>query len=173
MSEDELLLQTRRFSVVRRRATSPTGKVHDRDVVLHPGAVVILPLVDANHVCLIRNYRAAVRDTLIELPAGTLEPGEDPRETAGRELIEETGYRAGQMQLLTQFFMSPGILNEQMRLYLATELTPGAAHREAGEEIENLVLPWEDALELARRGTICDGKTLAALLWYDRFRQTI
>lgn len=169
MSEDELLLQTRRFRVVRRRDTSPAGKLHDREVVVHPGAVVILPMVDERRVCLIRNYRAAVRGTLIELPAGTLEPGEDPQQTAERELIEETGYTAGQTRLLTQFYMSPGILNEQMRLYVATDLTPGDAQREAGEEIENLVLPWEEAMELARSGQIQDGKTLVGLLWYDRF----
>lgn len=169
VSEDELLLQTRRFSVVRRRDISPAGKTHDREVVVHPGAVVILPLLADGRVCLIRNYRAAVRDTLIELPAGTLEAGEDPQATAHRELVEETGYAAGSMTLLIEFFMSPGILNERMRLYLATELVPGDAHREAGEEIENLEIPWREALRLARQGEIRDGKTLAGLLWYDRF----
>lgn len=171
MEHDELLLEARRFRVVRRRQTSPTGKLHDRDVILHPGAVVILPLVEDDRVCLIRNYRAAVRDALIELPAGTLEPGEDPALTAARELEEETGYQSGRLELLNEFWMSPGILNEQMRLYLAADLTAGPSQREAGEEIENLVLPWAEALRLAESGQIADGKTLVGLLWYDRFRR--
>src|SRR5581483_7232159 len=113
MQPGEILLRTRRFTVVRHHETLPDGSVHTRESVQHPGAVVILPLVDAEHVCLIRSFRIAVNETLIELPAGTLEPGEDPAETARRELIEETGYRAAEIKWLSEFFMSPGILNER------------------------------------------------------------
>ena len=170
MQPDELLLRARRFDVVRHYETLPDGSVHTRESVQHPGAVVILPLVDDAHVCLIRNYRVAVKETLIELPAGTLELGEDPAETARRELIEETGYRAEKIALLSEFFMSPGILNERMRLYLATGLTAGDTAREPGENIQNLVVPWDEAMAMVTDGRIRDAKTLVGLLLYDRMR---
>lgn len=135
----------------------------------HPGAAVILPLVDADHVCLIRNHRVAVGETLIELPAGTLEPGEPPAATASRELCEETGYTAGKIQLLTSYYPSPGVMDERMYLFLATDLTPGPANLEAGEEIENLVVPMAQARQMVGSGEIQDGKTLAGLMWYWQF----
>lgn len=171
MSDPELLLETRRFRVVRQSYRTSDGAEHIRETVQHPGAVTILPMVDGNHVCLIHNYRAAVDETLIELPAGTLEVDEDPLVAAGRELEEETGFRAGKLQPLIGFYMSPGILNERMHLFLATELTAGPTRRDAGEEIENLVVPWNEALELIHQGRIQDAKTLVALLYYDRLRQ--
>jgi ADP-ribose pyrophosphatase len=171
MSDHEILLQTRRFSVVRHQQTLPDGSIHTRESVQHPGAVVILPLVDVGHVCLIRNFRIAVNETLLELPAGTLDHDEEPAATARRELIEETGYRAQDITLLHQFYMSPGILNEKMWLYLATGLTPGETAREAGEDIQNLVVTVDEAITMAADGTIRDAKTLVALLLYDRLRQ--
>jgi len=135
-----------------------------RDVVRHPGAAVVLPLVDTDHVCLIRNFRVAVGQTLIELPAGTLEPGEAPAETAQRELREETGYRAQSWTPLHTFYPSPGILDERMVLFLAQNLTAGEAAREDGEQIENLVASWSECDRLIRDGSICDAKTLVGLL---------
>jgi ADP-ribose pyrophosphatase len=166
----EILLETRRFKVVRQTYQTPGGAVHTRETVQHPGAVTVLPMVDRDHVCLIRNFRVAVGQTLIELPAGTLEPDEDPLVTARRELEEETGYRAAEIKPLVQFFMSPGILNERMHLYLATGLTPGPSHREAGEEIENLVVPWNEALAMVKEGRIQDAKSLAGILFYETLR---
>lgn len=168
---DEQLLECRRFRVVRRRLTSPAGEEIEREVVVHPGAVAIIPMVDAEHVCLIRNFRIAVGKTLIEVPAGTLEPNEPPIETARRELIEETGYTAGRMEPVTKFYMSPGIQNELMHCFVATELTLGDAHREAGEEIQNLVVSWDEAMAMLDRGEIEDSKSIAALLVYDRLRR--
>lgn len=168
---DELLLQCRRFRVVRRRQTSPAGEDLEREVVVHPGAVAIIPMVDAEHVCLIRNFRIAVGKTLVEVPAGTLEPNEPPIETARRELIEETGYTAGKMEAVTKFYMSPGIQNELMHCFVATDLTPGDSHREAGEEIQNLVVAWDEAMAMLDRGEIEDSKSIAALLVYDRLRR--
>ena len=162
-----ILLTTPRFRVETVERTTASGATVRREVVRHPGAVTILPLVDADHVCLIRNYRMAVARTLIELPAGTLEPGEDPLDTARRELIEETGYRAARLELLHTFFLSPGILDERMYLFLASELTAGDAQREACEEIENLVVPWQQAIEWVLQQKIQDAKTIVGLLYYD------
>jgi ADP-ribose pyrophosphatase len=169
-SHTEELLVTRRFRVVRHTERGPDGKLHVKETVQHPGAVTILPLVADDRVCLIRNYRVAVGCTLVELPAGTLEPGEHPAVTAGRELIEETGYRAGRIEKLCEFFMSPGILNERMHLYVARDLTAGRAALEPGEQIEPLVVTWDEAMQMATDGTIQDAKTLVGLFLYDRLR---
>ena len=167
--DSQELLKTRRFRVVSIRQKID-DRIVEREVVRHPGAVTIIPVVDSQHICLIRNYRVAVDETLIELPAGTLEPGEDPQLTAERELIEETGYRAGSCRLLHEFYLSPGILDEKMRLYLATGLMPGEPCRETGEQIENLVVSWEEALQLVRSGEIRDAKTIIGLLFYNQLR---
>jgi ADP-ribose pyrophosphatase len=172
MDSPEILFQAQRFRVERAVQITPDGNRHLRDVVRHPGAVVILPLLDDGRVCFERNYRVAVDQTLIELPAGTLEPNEDPAETARRELIEETGYRAGRIEHLLTFCMSPGILDEQMYLYLARDLTPGPTALEAGEDIQSLLCTWEEAMAMARRGDIRDAKTLVGLLYYHTFLRT-
>ena len=171
MPADELLLETSRFRVVRRTEQLPDGSPHSREIVVHPGAVVILPLLSDGQICLIRNRRIAVGEELIELPAGTINPGEDPLETARRELTEETGYQAEHWQPLHDFWMSPGILNERMHLFLATGLQPGAAAPEVGEQIRTLLLQWTEALALVDAGQIRDAKTLAGLLYYDRLRR--
>jgi ADP-ribose pyrophosphatase len=169
MKDDDLLYSGQRFRVVRRTRTLPDGAIHSRDVILHPGAVTILPLVGADHVLMIRNHRWAVDETLLELPAGTLEPGEDPLETARRELLEETGYRAASLRFVHAFWMSPGILQEQMHLFVAKDVAPGEAHLEVGEQIEPLLVSWTEVMELVRAGRIQDAKTLVGLLWYDRW----
>ncbi len=167
----EVLLTAKRFQVVRQAQTARDGSIHWRETVQHPGSVAIVPLVDAGHVVLIRNFRIAVGRTLWEIPAGTLDHDEPPRATAERELIEETGYRAGRIELLTELAMSPGILNERMHVYVATELTPGPTALEPGEDIATSVLAWPDALAMIERGEIHDAKTVAGLLFYDRFRR--
>ncbi|HVA50032.1 MAG TPA: NUDIX hydrolase [Pirellulales bacterium] len=172
MHEPELLLKTRRFDVVRLHYQAADGTVYTREVARHPGAVTILPLFDDGRVCLIRNYRVAVDQTLIELPAGTLEPGEDPAVAAARELEEETGYRAAEVRQLCEFFMSPGVLSERMYLFQATGLTAGPTRLEGGEQIEPFVVSWQEAMALVERGEIRDSKTLVGLLWFDRFGQT-
>lgn len=169
--DPEVLLTTSKFRVVRETVTSAGGKTKTREIIRHPGACVIVPLLDDGRVCLIRNWRIAARQTLIELPAGTLEPPEPPEKTAERELIEETGYRARQIEFLHDFFLSPGILDEKMHLYLATRLTAGPTAREEGEEIENWLLPFEEAVALVFRGEIQDAKTIVGLLWVDRLRR--
>jgi len=164
----ETLLETSRFKVVRQTVQRPDGESASCQYVVHPGSVAILPLVDDDHLCLIRSRRLTVGQTLVEVPAGTREPGENPLETARRELEEETGYRAAKWEELAQFYASPGILSERMHIYVAKQLTPGEPRREANEEIENLVLSWNEALAMVDRGEIVDGKTIVALLAFDR-----
>jgi ADP-ribose pyrophosphatase len=166
----ELLLETKRFSVVRQRRTTPGGQIITRETIQHPGAVVIVPLLDDHRVCLLRNFRLAVDATLIELPAGTLEPGERAEITAQRELAEETGYNAARLEPLAEMLMSPGILNERMRVFVATGLSAGTPAPEVGEEIEILLVSWDEALAMIDDGSIQDAKTIAALLLYERLR---
>lgn len=167
----QVLLTTSRFRVVEHVLTFTEQHAEvRRQVVEHPGAVVILPLVEGDQICLIRNYRIAVGKTLVELPAGTLEPDEPPQQTAVRELQEETGYMAAHWRELPAFFMSPGILNERMHLYVAEGLTAGPTAREAGEQIENLLVPWSQAVAMAKRGEIEDAKSLVGILLWDRLR---
>jgi ADP-ribose pyrophosphatase len=165
-AENPVLLTARRFRVEAVRETTADGVVRTRQIVRHNGSVAIVPVVDADHVCLIRNFRIAAGQTLIEIPAGTLEPGEDPTAAAFRELAEETGYQAETMTPLVSCYLSPGILDERMQLFVATGLTPGPAAREPGEQIENLVTTWEDALQQVRQGAIQDAKTIVGLLTY-------
>src|SRR3990172_1379923 len=110
----ETLCETKRFKVVKHSVVRPNGQTASVSYVVHPGSVAILPLVDDSHLCLIRSRRLTVGQTLIEVPAGTREPGENQLETARRELAEETGYRADHWEKLAEFYASPGILSEQM-----------------------------------------------------------
>jgi ADP-ribose pyrophosphatase len=167
----EILLETSRFRVVRQRRTKSDGRVVIRETIQHPGAVVIVPLLDDGRVCLLRNYRLAVNATLIELPAGTLEPGEPAAVTAQRELAEETGYNAARLEALAEMLMSPGILNERMHVFVATGLSAGPASPEAEEEIETFLVPLSEALAMVVDNRIQDAKTVAALLLYDRLRR--
>jgi ADP-ribose pyrophosphatase len=162
------LLESRRFSVVEQMVTRPNGRTATLQYIKHPGSVAILPLIDEERVCLIHSRRLTVGKTLIEVTAGTREPDEDPRETAHRELAEETGYRAERMDQLAAFYPSPGITNEQMWIYVACGLTPGDHAREANEEIENFVVTWREALGMIASGEIQDAKTMLALLLYER-----
>lgn len=171
--DDELLLATGRFRVVRRTYRLPDGTPHQREIVEHNGAVVVLPLLPGDRLCLIRNYRVAVGQTLIELPAGTLDDGEDPAAAARRELAEETGYTAQSLRPLLTFYMSPGILHERMHLFVAEGLTAGAARPERGEQIESHVVTWPEALEMIGSGKIVDAKTIVALLYYERTTRAV
>jgi ADP-ribose pyrophosphatase len=168
---DDTLLETRRFTVVRRRERLADGSSREREVVLHPGSVVVVPLVSADHVCLVEVVRAAVGRTLVELPAGTLDREESLVDAARRELVEETGYRAGRMEAVGSFWMSPGILRERMHLFLAEDLTPGPQALEPGEQITTRVVSWNDAVAMCRDGRIDDAKTVAGILLVDARRR--
>ena len=147
-----------------------SGKRTRREVVVHPGAVVILPILPDGRIVLIRNRRYAIGPQyLIELPAGTLEKNEDPINAAGRELLEETGYLAGRLKPLGNFYSSPGVLSEKLYAFAAYDLERQSASLEEGEEIEVQPTTLAEAIAMIRDGRIHDGKTIATLLMYERF----
>lgn len=148
--------------------TAPDGSTVRRDVIRHPGAVVILPVLDAAHVVLLRNERFVVNETLWEVPAGTLEPGEPIEECARRELIEETGYRAAKWRNLGFLYASPGVFDEKLHLFVAEELTPGPASPEPGEHLEPVTVRLDEAIRMCLSGEITDAKTITSLLLWER-----
>ena len=171
-TEAEHLLDGARFDVYAVGYPRRDGGSNRREVVVPADAVVIVPVMDDGRVVLIRNARPAVGASLLELPAGTLEPGEDPAACAGRELTEETGYAAAQIAPLTTFFTSPGFCTERMHAYLATGLTHQGQSLDETEHIEVEPTPLTSALGQVRQGAIEDAKTIAALLFYAQFLAT-
>ena len=156
------------FKVVKKFITNNSGKQLERHVVVHPGAVVILPILSDGRIVLIRQQRIAVEENLIELPAGTMEPGEEPIATARRELMEETGYRAGALVPALKFYTSPGFVKEEMRLFKATKLTAGPMALDDDEKIEPLLVDLPQAIQMILSGEIRDAKTIIGLLWYNQ-----
>ncbi len=122
---EKVLLRGARFSVNALEMVDSNGRHIVREVIRHPGAVVLLPRLDDGRIVLIENHRRTVGETLLELPAGTIDPGEAPEQTAARELTEETGFRAVKLEKIHEFYSCPGICDELMHLYLATGLTAG------------------------------------------------
>jgi ADP-ribose pyrophosphatase len=150
---------------------APDGHTVTRDVIMHPGAVAVIPVVDARHICLLKNERPVVEETLWEIPAGTLEPNEPPEVAALRELAEETGYRAAKLERLATIIPSPGVLNERIHLFVASKLTPGKQELERDEDLEVEIVSFKQALAWALDGTIEDAKTLIALLLWEKLQK--
>ena len=146
--------------------TDAHGRAVEREVVHHPGAVLVVPRLDDERLVLVRNERVAVQRRLLEFPAGTLEPGEDPRDAASRELEEETGYRPGRVRALGEFYTSPGFCDELMRVFAADELEPVGQKLEPGENLEVEVIARSEVMAMIGDGRIRDGKTIAALLMW-------
>jgi ADP-ribose pyrophosphatase len=144
------------------------GTRADREVVVHRGAVSLVPMVDDQHVCLIKNHRYAVGKTLLEVPAGTIDPGETPAQTAERELVEETGFRAGRIRQIREWYVSPGIMTERMYLFLCDDLVAGPTGHQPDERLETIIVPWDEALVMVDDGRIEDAKTMIALTICDR-----
>jgi ADP-ribose pyrophosphatase len=166
----EIVHRGRKIQVAIDISEGPHGETIRRDMILHPGAVVILPVIDRDHICLLKNYRFVLNETLWECPAGTLEPGEPLETAARRELEEETGYTAKKWRSLGFLYASPGVLDEKLHLFVAEELTPGPARPEADEKLEPIRVPWTDAVKMALDGTIKDAKTITSILLWDRLR---
>ncbi len=143
--------------------TLPDGSRRLRDVVRHPGAVAVVPLLADGRIVLLRQYRHATGKTLVEIPAGTLEPGEAPIDCARRELAEETGYRASVIEPLTSFFTAPGFCDEYLYLFVARELEEGETALEPGEELEPWLATPEEVRAMIRNGGIEDAKTLVGM----------
>jgi ADP-ribose pyrophosphatase len=169
----DIVYHGRKIQVAVDRSITADGQTIQREAVLHPGAVAILPLIDAEHICLLRNHRFILDDVLWEIPAGTLESGEAIEAAAARELAEETGYQADHWRKMLDFYPSPGILSERTHLFVASELTAGVMRPEADERLEPHTVEWSKALQWTRDGTIRDAKTLVALLWWHQQRQTV
>ena len=136
---------------------------YDREIVVHRGSAVIVPVFDDGTVALVRQYRHAAGKYLLEVPAGSLDEGEDPETGALRELEEEIGYRARKIEKIAEFYVSPGFLTEKMFVYLATELTETSQKLEEDELIEIERLTFQQALDKIRSGEIEDAKTIVGL----------
>jgi ADP-ribose pyrophosphatase len=146
------------------RVRLPSGRVTEREIVGHAGAVGVVALDHDRNVVMVKQYRSSLGMMLLEIPAGTLSEGEDVRACAFRELREETGYSAQELEELYAFYSSPGFSNERIWLFLATGLSAGPQHVEADEVIEVVKLPLEQALKMVESGEICDGKSILGLV---------
>jgi ADP-ribose pyrophosphatase len=151
------------------------GTQRTREVLLHPGAVTVVAVLSDRRVLLVRQYRHAAGEILVELPAGTLDmlddgSVEEPLPAAKRELFEETGYRAQTWRQIAEFFTAPGFATELMRLYLATDVEYDASHPGAAddERLQVKIVPFDEALAMAEDGSIRDAKTLVGLYLVDR-----
>jgi ADP-ribose pyrophosphatase len=147
------------------RVIEPGGVETTREVVCHPGSVVVLPHLPDGRLILVRQYRYAVKESLWELVAGGMERGETARQGARRELLEEAGYRARVLKPLVEFYPSPGILSEKMHLVEAWDLIPGKGQPDADERIEVGLFNLEEIVKKIRSNKIRDGKTLVGILW--------
>ena len=148
----------------------PDGAESAREYIRHPGAVAIVALFDDGRVLLERQFRYPHRREFIEIPAGKLEPGEPHLETAKRELLEETGYVASEWRRLGVLHTAIAYTDEAIELYLAGGLTEKQAKLDAGEFLEVLKLPFDEALAMVRDGRITDAKTVCGLLWLKTFQ---
>ena len=164
------------FSVFSDTVIEPGGHKNVRDVIRHNGSVVIIAVDDSKNprdpeIVFERQYRHAAGQLLIELPAGTRDPGEAPLAAAKRELIEETGYRAKKWTMLVKYFASPGFLGEWMQIYVAQDIRPGESALEEDENLEVFRMRLSEAMKLVANGKIHDGKTLIGLSLYAQARR--
>lgn len=171
----EVVFEGRLFNVVHDKVIEPGGRRNERDIVRHNGSAVILAVDNRKSrknpwVVMERQYRHASGQFLWELPAGKIEPNEDPLAGAQRELAEETGYKAQKWSELVQFWPSPGFVGEWMKLFVAEGLTAGEALPEEDERIELRLVRFDDVLKMIDKGAIQDGKTMVGILLYARLK---
>jgi ADP-ribose pyrophosphatase len=144
------------------------GRESKREIVEHRGAVALVALTEDGRVYMVRQFRLSAGEVLLELPAGTIDPGETPLATAAREIEEEIGMKAGSLEELASFFVSPGFCTEKITVYLATDLTPSSQNLDEDEVMEVVKLSMEEALEKCTDGSIQDAKTLIGLMTATR-----
>jgi ADP-ribose pyrophosphatase len=171
----EVVYQGKLFRVLHDKLLEPGGKPSERDVIRHNGSVVILAIDNSKskknpYIVIERQYRHAANQYLWELPAGKLEPNEDPLAGAQRELAEETGYSAKKWKPLVEYFASPGFLGESMKVFVAEGLLAGEAHPEADEDIDFRLVKLSDVIKMIEKGAILDGKTLSSVLLYSHLK---
>jgi ADP-ribose pyrophosphatase len=150
--------------VAKERFKLPSGRELELDIVKHPGAAAIVPFISDTDVLLIRQYRHATRNTILEIPAGKIDPGESPYETADRELQEEVGQRAGRIEALGWIWTTPGFTDEKIHLYAGFDLEASHSRPEDDEIIEAFRIPLDRALELIWRGELTDAKSALTLI---------
>ncbi len=157
--------------VKRDRVVLPNGSETGREYIVHPGAVLVVPILDDGQLVFERQFRYPLRNIFIELPAGKIDPNEDPLETGKRELLEETGYTARDWRYLTTLHPCIGYSDERILVYLATGLQAGDHRRDHDESLEIFTLSLEAAMQAMQRGEITDGKSMIALFWAEKFLQ--
>jgi ADP-ribose pyrophosphatase len=165
----EIIYQGPIFGIRRDEVIEPGGVRATREVITHPGSVVVLPVLPDGRILMIRQYRHAARQYLWELVAGRIDAGEKPREAAARELIEETGYRARKFRIFLDVFPTPGFLEERMFILLAEGLTAGVAEPEDDEKIVSRAYSRKQLEKMMQRGGLRDAKSIAGILYYFRF----
>jgi ADP-ribose pyrophosphatase len=163
--------QGKLLTVKQDQVSLPDGGVARRETIVHPGAVVIIAVMDNDTVLLERQYRYSLQRHFYELPAGKIEPNEDTLATAKRELIEETGYSANQWQHLTTLYPCVGYSNERIELYYATGLNYCGMALDDGEFLEVLKVPFATALQWVQQGKIMEAKTILGLLWAEKIKR--
>lgn len=162
--KSEILFEGRVFDIRRDHLKTPSGRTAKYDIIEHHGSVVLVPMDAQGNLHFVRQYRHATGTSLLELPAGTLEPGEEPLECAKREIREEIGMAANQLREIGSFYLVPGYSTEYMHVFLATGLQESPLPPDADEYLSVEKIPFTKALEMARQGEIPDAKSLAALL---------
>jgi ADP-ribose pyrophosphatase len=160
---EEKVFQAHAFDVVKLHYELPDGRTRSYDLVDHLDAVTIVPINQEGEVLFVKQYRVGAQDYLLELPAGLLDEGEDPVETAMRELREETGMAAKELVKIGGFYMTPGYSNEFMTVFLATDLYPAPLEMDDDEFLNLIKIPLKEAYEKARNGEIQDGKSITSL----------
>jgi ADP-ribose pyrophosphatase len=156
------------ISVRRDEIDYPDGQHKTWDIILHPGAVAIVPITQEGHLILVEQWRRAIGKITLEIPAGVMDQGEEPEESAQRELQEEIGKKAGKLSYLGAYYSSPGVYTEKVHLFVGSQLVHSPLQGEDTEEIDVRVVPFGEALKLIENGTICDAKTALGILRVGR-----
>lgn len=161
--KSEILFKGRVFSIRRDHVRTPGDRQTQLDIIEHGGSVLIVPVDGDGNLLFVRQYRHATGKDLLELPAGTLDEGEQPEVCAAREIREETGFAAGSLQRIGQFFLAPGYSTEFMVVFIARDLTHDPLDADPDEFLSLAKIPIPQALQMARQGEVPDAKSLAAL----------